>query len=197
MAEWPDRSGMAEWPSSRADMMIDIWLGASSGYTRKKAKNASRFANKTPGNEHFFEDFEELFAACRPSYIFCVRHPERVLKSLKNMPWNNRSLRANWKMWKTSVLTLQTMERLAPGRVLRVQLDRSGDADLVELGERLYRFLGLGLDPSIRQELAGMRAAQPLSEVRGEDAVDLTDRERRMIKGDRKYDRLVNLLGYE
>lgn len=197
MAEWPDRSEKVEWLSSRADMMIDIWLGASSAYTREKAKNARRFANKTPGNEHFFEDFEKLFAACRPSYIFCVRHPERVLKSLKNMPWNNRSLRANWKMWKSSVLTLQTMERLAPGRVMRVQLDRPGDADLVGLGERLYRFLGLDLDQSIRLELAGMGAAQPLSEVRSEDVVDLTDREMRIVRGDRRYGRLVKLLGYE
>lgn len=197
MSAWPDRAEIVGWQSARATMMTDIWLNASSSYVRNKAKGAERIANKTPENERFFADFERLFTAHKPQYLFCVRHPERVLRSLKNMPWNSRSVRQNWKLWKASISTLLEMERSAGDRVFRVQVDRLEDADIAGLGERIFKFLGLGLDDAARQRFAGLGPAQPLTDIMSDNIVELTDKERRAIKREHHYTRFLEILGYE
>lgn len=180
----------------RREYWLEQWVLASRPQVQKKAKTARRIGNKTPGVEAFFEDFELAFAGQEPLYVYCARPPLKVLRSLYNMPWNDKSVRFNWERYKASIRDLARMVEKAPERVLMVRVDAlQTRRDYVRLGRTLYRFVGEPITPERIQTFRGLRPAQPLSQVlRDQPTRELTAEDEGLVRSDPFYARLEQLL---
>ena len=174
------------WSEVRIDMIHGIW---NCNYLQPLgAVSADWVGNKTPSNELFFSDYESLFAAAPPLYVYCLRSPFKVLKSLKNMPWNKRSEEENWERWKRSFNCLGEIELVCEDRLVIVSFDDSVHGDVLSIGRTLYQKMGVEITPEFEARWENAEPAQPTRSVIGPDVVsDLSDTTVRLVERDPVY----------
>lgn len=135
------------WFDKSYDVMFDVIAGAAPG-RRIVRPDAVYRGHKTPRHERYFERYEALFDRPdqRARYVYCLREPWAVWRSLKIMSWNSfRDVGAFTRAWVKSVETYEAMAAAAPGRVLLFRLDEfaaAPDPDAF-VRETLLELLGL------------------------------------------------------
>ncbi|RZJ96399.1 MAG: hypothetical protein EON88_07790 [Brevundimonas sp.] len=149
---WHEGQGArsALWRDRSYEVMFDAFAAAAPG-RRIVRPGATYRGHKTPRHERYFDRYEALFdrPEAQARYVYCLRNPWAVWRSLKIMPWNSiRTVGAFVEAWGRSVETFERMQTTAPGRVLMFDLDAfvaARDAEAF-LDETLFR--PLGLDPA-------------------------------------------------
>lgn len=178
------------WRAQRAPLMEKIWLAAAPQSVRKKAAESLVVANKTPRAERFFDFYERVFD--EPLWIYCMRDPYLVIRSLKNMPWNDQTVGERADDWVDSVRTYQRMISQRPGKTLLVRIDQHSVEDAARL---IWTHAGLEFDDDLVARAAALPVAQPASSV-VKKVVDLTDAERAVLNGNRMLQKLRAEMGY-
>lgn len=172
-----------------AQSLIKNWIAASQLRIQQKAWSAPRIGNKTPLVEMFFEEFEALFTATPPLYVYCLRSPLKVLQSLKSMPWNRYTVWQNWERYKESLRMLERMMDDIPDRVMIARIEHS----IADVGRTLYQFVE---EPVSEKQLAAFERIapqQPLASVtQAREA--LTPQEKRFVQADCEYRIVQGLL---
>ena len=140
----------APWADKSYDVIFDVIAGAAPG--RRIVRPGARYrGHKTPRHERYFDRYEALFD--RPDqqarYVYCLREPWAVWRSLKGMAWNSfRDAGAFTLAWVKSVETWERMAAAAPDRVLLFRLDDFAAAPDSDAFVREALLAPLGLDPA-------------------------------------------------
>lgn len=186
----------AHWRTAKAEVMEQLWR-ATSGI---EAADTRRIGNKTPTAEMHFEGLEEVFSKTPPQYLYCLRSPAAVMRSLVNMPWMRHSFRTALGRYKMSVRAYEGMVRTAPDRVLLCQVDRlePGGEGLVELARSIFGFLDEPLDAELSERIAGFAPANTLErKLEGATARELGWLQRRYLALDPEVRRIRRHYGYD
>lgn len=138
------------WFDKSYDVMFDVIAGAAPG-RRIVRPDALYRGHKTPRHERYFKRYEALFDRPdqRARYVYCLREPWAVWRSLKIMSWNSfRDVGAFTRAWVKSVETYEAMAAAAPGRVLLFRLDDFAVAPDPDAFVRETLLAPLGLNPA-------------------------------------------------
>jgi hypothetical protein len=193
---WHDGQGARSelWRARSYEVMFDAFAGAAPG-RRIVRPNARYRGHKTPRHERYFDRYEALFdkAEAPPRYVYCLRNPWAVWRSLKIMPWNSfRTVGAFIEAWGRSVETFERMQATAPGRVLLFDLDGfvAAEDPAAFLGATLYG--PLGLDPAgFRKPVASLANNNAATVKQGRSPPPLFQDEIERIGGDERSRRWV------
>src|SRR5437667_250720 len=72
----------------RAELVVDMWRTVSRPELHRRKPDAVRVVGmKTPRAELDAHFYGEIFQGLNLRYVYCLRHPYRVLQSLYDMPW--------------------------------------------------------------------------------------------------------------
>lgn len=197
LAKFPKHN--ESWQNERGRLLQDIWIRTSTPHTIAKSRSCRIVGNKTPGAEFFIEQFESAFYPVSPIYVYCLREGRKVLRSLKNMPWNVNPFKTNLERYKESVKIAERFREQAADRIIFCQIDQvtQETGGLEALGNRLFRFIGEDVTPEVSAKLQDLKPAQPLRSVRTSDkVVELTGREIKRLYSDNEYKRICRAYGY-
>jgi hypothetical protein len=193
------REKFGRWQYRRAAILLQAWKAVSTKSIATKACRCSVIGNKTPGAEFYFEDFDWLFSS-RVKYIYCLREGAKVLRSLKNMPWNKKSFRKNLERYKRSVQAAEAFKKKSPNRIIFCQIDKEQPqgGGLESIGTRVFDFLGREMTPVIAEKLRTLEPAQPMTapkfDIKRID--ELTKHEVKKLASDKEYMRISRAYGY-
>jgi len=144
----------AEAKVRKGEILFDLWRVGSKG-----AKHDTEPANfrvvgmKTPLAETEFRFWGRAFEAYDLKYIYCVRHPCRVLESLCStwMRQHADPVTSIRNLYSNSYHHLCAIERIDAECVLTVQADRVGQTTEERLAfcRRILDFLGVELTPGV------------------------------------------------
>jgi hypothetical protein len=141
----------------RAELVVGLWrLVSDPDLHRLDAAAASVMGVKTPQAELDFPWYEQVFAAHDLRYLYCLRHPRRVLESLAAMEWMKHAqdlLGTVLEMYAASYRCLRQLEDLAPRRVLVARVDQvaAGETERLAFCGDMLGFLGLAPSPDVRR----------------------------------------------
>lgn len=144
-----DSKGPTEhWVAKSYDFAFDIFAGVSRARRAVKPGAVWR-GHKTPRQERFFARYEALFD--RPDagahYVYCLRNPWSVWRSLKIMHWNKIPDVDHFvELWTQSIGHYETMVAQAPGRVHLFHLEAFIAAEDKTAFTREHLYLPLGVD---------------------------------------------------
>ncbi|WP_413616401.1 sulfotransferase [Halomonas cupida] len=177
------------WKYSRVEIAQNFMIETSAQYIRDSSTTARRFGNKTPGLEFMLDQVKSIFPDA--IFIYCLRHPVKVVRSLKNMPWNKRTTQENWDRFKASV---EIFEKMKP-RAMLVQVDQVSNVDEQrKLVRDLLDFVGEDLDENMPyysgdEWTPANTIKKPLD--------SLSDTEMSSITNDRYYKKFCKKYGYD
>lgn len=130
-AHHEERSPTEHWRAKAYDLAFDVFAGISRA--RRAVRPDARWrGHKTPRHERFFHVYEAFFdqADARAHYVYCLRNPWSVWRSLKIMPWNKiPDVERFVEMWTLSVSQYEGMVAAAPDRVHLFNLEAFIAAD--------------------------------------------------------------------
>lgn len=178
-----DYKNADEWNKRKIELIHDIWLANS--LVSEVDKNVKYVGNKTPSNEFFFDEYESFMSFDLPKYVYCLRHPLKVVESLKNMPWNKSSVTENLERWKESYCIYQNMKKKCKNRVISVCFDNERDANYGILGKKIFSFMGIAYTEIIDNKLGEKIPSQPRESVlKGKPLTPLTAKEKNLFYSD-------------
>lgn len=195
------KSGRGEgWLESRQDYFLNAIANTYTPSCQDAGEGRPRFMNKTPRIELAYKEIVACCSDVPPQFVFCARHPLKVLKSLANMPWNKgRDAVTNAGRLATSVKNLERMQ--ADGvSVLPVFIDRiSEDRDeRIAFYARIFDFLGADYPAEVQEAAGEWLVAQPTEKVVTDSPkVDLTGADRNRLRQDDAYRYCCRVLGYD
>lgn len=150
-----------DWTAVRQDYFLNA---LANSYFRQS--DGLRFCNKTPSTELYFE---RIMWACNsqpPLFVYCVRHPHKVLRSLMRMPWNDKTLEERVNLLASSVQQLDDMQ-YGGVDVKVVQIDKVDAKERLTFGQSLMDFLQLRMTDQVSDYLVRWPVAQPAENVIG------------------------------
>jgi hypothetical protein len=188
------------WDRNRGGLMVEIWKSVTSAaLMREKAVN-SRVGHKTPGAEHRFEDYVEIFRPVQPKLVYCLRDGVRVMRSLVNMPWREVSLAERLALYKQSLETYEALQRKYPKDVLLFQVDkiaREPDQRRTQVQE-VFDFIGEPMDASAHRFVDEWPAQNTMSAVTGKSGGrELSGQEMELLASDDVFTSLQRRYGYD
>ena len=154
------------WSSARSKLVRAMWFCATDEKRQEKGVSARRFGNKTPGAEHYFDFYEEVFADAPPKYVYVMREGERVFLSRLNMRWGRTpTIGQQVKRYLLSIAKFEAFLSRSPDRIHLLRIDQIGEAyeDRVEEVERLFAFIGENVTAHVQQFVERWRHAQTTS----------------------------------
>jgi Sulfotransferase family len=187
------------WSNIREDFFLNIIVNTYRPGIGVSHRVPSRFSNKTPFIEWFFDKIIDICATESPVFIYCVRHPKKVITSLKNMPWNTRSTDANLKLLMKSFHSFQEMKARGVS-VKVVQLDKVTSCHDARLNftKSVFDFLEEAMEDSILSFVERWPIAQPTSRVLKEKTPTVLDeREEQLLYVSPNYKQLCDAFGYD
>jgi hypothetical protein len=120
-----ERVGPENWPQRKAQLMRALWFQASRQPRLEKGLTSRRFANKTPGAEHYLDFYDDVFSGAPPLWIYMLREGRQVFVSRKNMRWGKiPTIRQQVRRYLDSLALIEAYRQRNPERVLVFQLDR-------------------------------------------------------------------------
>lgn len=180
----------AQWSLMRQDYFLNCLANTS---PKTAERTGSRFCNKTPSMELAWEAITSLCQSERPQFVYCVRHPRQVLKSLANMPWNGATIQENLARLLRST---DALDRLLAdgGSVFVSHIDQVSDRDAFSRG--LLDFLSLDMTPEVDRYIQRWPTRQPTKDV-VETARELTQEETDFLDNSAEYADLCRRFNYE
>ncbi len=123
-------------PLRKMRLLIQLWAAVTGD--REQARRLLvpdiRPGVKTPSAELYYQFYEDVFALAPPLWIYCVRHPFKVLRSFASMPWaSGKVVEQVSDLYRRSLEAYCELEHLASERVLPVGIDHAGDIGLPRL----------------------------------------------------------------
>lgn len=173
-----------------------IWLVYSVDRIAEDGAAAKYLGNKTPQIERHYKILENIFFACPPKYVYCLRSAPKVLRSVKNLTnlrWNRDSVAVNLSRYLRSVRRMEEMKGAFPERIHVSVIDHlaPGMANS-EFFADTFRFLGVDLTNSVRKAVDAMESQNTLAAVRKvtkqtSRIVELSKEESDLIKSSKEY----------
>lgn len=188
---------LARWDSDKAFAAAQFLIDASSDAIAKKSHRARYFVNKTPSAIFRLPQIESIWSIHNPRFVYCIRHPMSILRSLESVHWNKNGIKKNLERLVRSV---KVFNKLRENReVLVAQVDKlTGPGDRKIFGESLFTFSGIEMDEAAREFLE--RDYGPVNTAsrhsRDGGLVELTDRQIRYIRKHRGYNSVCDQFGY-
>jgi hypothetical protein len=177
------RGRVRDWKARREDFFLNTIANTYKSGRGIASQTPSRFSNKTPLVERSFEGINRICDTQKPIFIYCARHPKKVLTSLKNMPWNTRPMARNLDLLVNSAQALGAMRDLDLS-VKVVQLDKVPacyDARL-DFSRSIFDFIEEDMGDSTLSFINRWPTAQPTSAVlKGRTPAVLDGREERIL----------------
>lgn len=187
----------------KALVMYSLWFAASSDIYLEETWKASYFGNKTPGAEHDFEFYEDVFAACPPTYVYVMRNPVNVFISRLNMNWGPLpNIRQQIGRYLKSIARYEEALHRFADRVQLLQIDKMGGDYEARLSyvETLFSKIGLPLDDKLKQFVKRWKPAQTAKSKlkRGQKLVTaLSEEDVSTIRAHSKIMDVIEKYGYE
>lgn len=155
-AHHEERSPTEHWQAKAYDLAFDVFAGVSRA--RRAVKPGAKWrGHKTPRQERFFHRYEALFdrPGAEPHYVYCLRNPWSVWRSLKVMSWNKiRDADQFTELWTQSIRQFEEMMEQAPGRVHLFHLESFIAAEDKAAFARTHLYTPLALDESRLKRIA-------------------------------------------
>ena len=135
---------------------MSLWRFASRDqhYSSTVDFSRDRIGSKTPSAERSFRILDDTFEENPPFYVYCLRSPYRVLRSMAAMPWmKDDPIDACLGFFQESWDALLELQRRDAGRVRVVQLDKVGASieERASFAGDVLGFLGENLDDGVRR----------------------------------------------
>lgn len=152
----PGGSYRRRWRERRIGVVRDMWLALSKfREDRDAAESALLVGNKTPRAELYANELERALAGISVRYVYCLRDPQKVLRSKLNMALSNRNFEYGVKDLEASLRKMFELERAFPERVYIFSVDAYSKFPKGVVRD-LLDFLGVSTSPEIIESLAGM-----------------------------------------
>jgi hypothetical protein len=129
-------------PERINELLFHSWRALTRSDRRSLATPA-RFGVKTPYGELDHTAYRNLLGRLAPVYIYTIRRPEDVYRSMLGMPWGDRRPQEAYDLWVSSLAAAAEISR-SQDRLFVFDVDRSANRELRE-----------GFTRSIMQELLG------------------------------------------
>jgi hypothetical protein len=188
------------WDKNRGGLMVEIWKSVTSAALMRDKAVDSRVGHKTPGAEHRFEDYVEIFRPVQPKLVYCIRDGVRVMRSLVNMPWREVSLAERLALYKHSLETYEALQRKYPKDVYLFQVDkipREPDQRRIRV-EEVFDFIGEPMDASTYRFVDEWPAQNTMSAVTGKSVGrELNEEEMQLLASDDGFTSLQRRYGYD
>lgn len=124
-------------------MIAEQWMGLSkTAEDRDLFEAASIHANKTPGSESYFLDYEKIIPPQSIRYIYCWRDPVKVLESNFSMAWSGQNFEYTFGKMKKSYETYLSLRPILKERLLVFDLDAFINNPL-DVSSALCYFIGV------------------------------------------------------
>lgn len=194
------KSQSESWANNRQDFFLNVIANTYGPGARRTVRAKKRFANKTPSLETLYKKIASYCTADKPQFIYCVRHPKKVLRSLKNMPWANTSIEENIKSFERSTEFLRQMQADDSVSVYVVQIDKVGETrdERVAFSKALFDYLEEDLTKEVIAHTEEWAPAQPATEVLKTDKLEeLDETELAILAQSAVYKKLCQQFGYE
>lgn len=189
---------LPDWHREKAYAASQLLIDASPASTRRKAADARYFVNKTPSAIFRLKEIEAIWGLHRPAYVYCIRHPLRILRSLANMPWNRNSPRKNLKRMYRSMRVLRDLRQRRDVKVAQVDTLSAPDTSRAFVLS-LFEFAGITPDDRVlryaEKPLSPANAAE--KHTPGGQVDELPERTVRRIRRHRHYRAICREFGYE
>lgn len=102
-------------------LMLEAWRAASKPDNRG-IEGVTRFGMKTPYAELDHARYSTLLEELAPVYVYTMREPASVYRSILGMPWGNRRPKEAYERWVASLSAARAIDDLYV-----FDVDRSGD----------------------------------------------------------------------
>jgi hypothetical protein len=200
LATSPNRGDFSE---RKAQLMVSLWFIAGSLSIAKKFSKAKWFGNKTPGAEHFFDFYEDIFQNCPPRYIYVMRNPVNVFISRLNVNWGVvPNIRQQTSRYLKSVTAYEEFKSVCPDRIELLSLEKiEPDFDSRWRATKdLFEFLKIPIDDRLRAFVQRWQPAQTSKSKKKEGQVlikELNGSDIDKILGHKQMVKVLNKYGYE
>jgi|GEM_PF-4071777 len=188
------------WETIRQDFFLNVVANTYGPGARRSVAMRKRFSNKTPSLELLYKKIASYCSTEKPQFIYCVRHPKKVLRSLKNMPWGSGSIEDNLKVFERSTVCLKQMQNDDAVSVHVVQIDKVGEtkSDRLAFSKSLFDYLGEEITDEVIAHTEEWAPAQPATEVlKVEKLVEFDESELAVLERSDIYKKLCAQFGYE
>lgn len=187
------KAKLPQWQSQKRFFAARVLAELTPGIFGKVPASVVVFGNKTPSAIEAISDIEYLFGS-DVKYIYCIRHPLRILRSLKNMPWNKNSVEQNFEAIARSVEIFNAMRSSRSFCVFSV--DKV--TDFFKEVTTLCEFMEICIDDKVLSYLQDdIKPVNSIKAHRGfENVVELSPDELIAVKRRKEYLAICNQFGY-
>ena len=148
------RVSPAEMDARFRELLVQFWaLGTNPALLEKAHRRVRVFGLKTPGVERSLTWLSSLFGDRRIVFLYCVRSPLQVLRSLHRMPWgedatNETLIQDLVRRHGESMGQVEEARELANVKVRLCSVQHAGETEpqRLEYATTLFRALGLEID---------------------------------------------------
>ncbi len=180
------------WSERKANLVFEVWKNANkSPADEQRFNKAQIIGNKTPRAEVFYKKLDRLFGENKPKYIYCLRDAYKVMRSLKNMPWNHKTTEQNFADYLASVEKLKQIMIYCPERIWIFKVEQFGnEADSREqFCQNLFNFLELPFDEVTKHNINNIPVANTVNYVIKQTTInELTQQEKELIDKSPQYE---------